>query len=165
MTWNVFDKIPEGEYDSVSFIFGINAEKNITGLFVNPPEVNMAWTSILGGGYHYLKINGKWKDNNSKIQNFNFHLGIGQIYKDDSVNVDSISGFVQNFFSVTILKNGFSIANGSIAVINLKMNIEKWFSTPNIFDFNVYGMNTMQNQKAMQMMKENGRNVFKAEIE
>jgi hypothetical protein len=25
-------------------------------MFVNPPEVNMAWPEVLGGGYHYLML-------------------------------------------------------------------------------------------------------------
>ena len=160
MTWNVYDDIPEGSYDSISFTFGIKKEMNITGLFVNPPEVNMAWPGILGGGYHYLMINGKWEDNFSKINNFNFHLGIGQLYKGDSVNVDSIYAFVQNYFNVNLPNSSFILAKNTTKEIQLIMNIEKWFNNPNIFDFNVFGFNTMQNQNAMQIMKENGKGVF-----
>ncbi len=30
---------------------------------VNPPEVNMFWPEVLdGGGYHYMMLDGKWKD-------------------------------------------------------------------------------------------------------
>ena len=38
-------------------------------MFVNPPEVNMMWPDVLGGGYHYLMLNGKWKtpENNEKF--------------------------------------------------------------------------------------------------
>lgn len=160
LTWNVYDDIPEGKYDSVSFTFGINQEKNVTGLFVNPPEVNMAWPSILGGGYHYLMINGKWKDLESKVNNYNFHLGIGQLYKDNSTDTDSIYGFVQNYFNVTLPESAFTLAKDSTKQIELIMNIEKWFSTPNIFDFNVYGFNTMQNQEALDIIKKNGKSVF-----
>ncbi len=160
MTWNVYDDIPEGKYDSISFTFGINKAKNITGLFVNPPEVNMAWPGILGGGYHYLMINGKWKDNSEKINNFNFHLGIGQLYKSDSVNVDSIYAYVQNYFHVNLSNSAFTIIDNTTKEIQLIMNIDKWFNEPNVFNFNVYGFNTMQNQQAMQIMKENGKEVF-----
>ncbi len=159
-TWNVYDSIPEGQYDSISFTFGINKEKNITGLFVNNPEVNMAWPGLLGGGYHYLMINGKWKDDKNKVQNYNFHLGIGQLYKGDSVNTDSVFAFVQNYFNVNLSNSGFILNNKTTKEICLIMNIEKWFSIPNIFDFNIYGWNIMQNQKALQIIKENGKNVF-----
>ena len=58
LKWDVYDDIPSGNYDSVSFIFGISGEKNKSFMFVNPPEVNMMWPDILGGGYHYMMING-----------------------------------------------------------------------------------------------------------
>jgi hypothetical protein len=60
LTWNICDKLPIGTYDSISFRFGIISSKNQSYMFVNPPESNMAWTDILGGGYHYMQLNGKW---------------------------------------------------------------------------------------------------------
>ena len=78
LKWDVFDDIPAGNYDSISFIFGITAEKNTSFMFVNPPEVNMMWPDVLGGGYHYMMINGKWENLQNQIEPFNFHLGIGQ---------------------------------------------------------------------------------------
>jgi hypothetical protein len=62
MEWQVFDDLPIGNYDSISFTFGISEIKNISYMYVNPPERDMFWPSPLGGGYHYLKLNGKWKD-------------------------------------------------------------------------------------------------------
>ena len=42
------------------------------------------------------------------------------------------------------------------------MNINNWFSTPHVYDFNTYGSAIMQNQEAQNILKENGNNVFKA---
>ena len=83
LTWDVFDSIPVGEYDSISFTFGISEEKNKSFMYVNPPEDKMMWPDILGGGYHYMMINGKWLDENDQLRFFNFHMGIGQLYKGD----------------------------------------------------------------------------------
>jgi hypothetical protein len=69
-------------------------------MYVNPPEVNMFWPEVLGGGYHYLMINGKWIDNNNQSKIYNFHLGRGQLYKGNVINVDSIYGFVDNSFAL-----------------------------------------------------------------
>ena len=103
LTWDVYDKISVGKYDSISFTFGINTQKNQTFMYVNPPEVNMMWPSLLGGGYHYLMINGKWIDPLTQTVPFNFHLGIGQLYKSNSINsIDSIYAFVPNFFNVKL---------------------------------------------------------------
>lgn len=158
--WQVFDPIPEGTYTGITFTFGINQQKNQSFMYVNPPEVNMVWPEFLGGGYHYLKINGKY-DDPPYLRPFNFHLGIGQIYPPNSQNTDSILGFVQNYFEVVIPNSGFTIAKDQTRNIELIMQVEEWFRNPNTWDHNVYGNYTMQNQDAMQAMKENGHNVFK----
>jgi hypothetical protein len=161
LTWNVYDSIPVGTYDSISFTFGISEAKNQSFMFVNPPESNMMWPDVLGGGYHYMMLNGKWQDSINQIENFNFHLGIGQLYKSNATNnVDSIYAFVQNYFNVTLPSSSFTITEGATRHIEIVMNIDSWFKTPNVFDFNYWGQNIMQIQPAMQMVKENGHDVF-----
>jgi hypothetical protein len=160
LKWDVYDDIPAGAYDSITFVFGITKEKNKSFLFVNPPEINMMWPEVLGGGYHYLMINGKWLDTSSFVQNFAFHMGIGQLYRSDVIDVDSIYAFVQNYFNVKLPNSSFSIENDQQLDIEIVMNIESWFDTPHIYDHNYWGGAIMQNQPAMQMAKENGFDVF-----
>ncbi len=161
LTWDVYDSIPVGSYDSIAFTFGINAEKNKSYMFVNPPESNMAWPDILGGGYHYMMFNGKWIDTISQIENFNFHLGIGQLYKSNATScVDSIYAFVQNYFTVSLANSSFTLSHNEIKEIEIIMNIDSWFKTPHIYDHNYWGGSIMQIQPAMQMIKENGYDVF-----
>ena len=154
------DKIPAGTYDSINFIFGISGEKNKSFMYVDPPEVLMGWPQVLGGGYHYMMMNGKWKDINGFITPFNFHLGIGQLYKGNNYNVDSIYAFVQNYFTVSLPGSSFTLSDKDTVTFRLTMNIENWFKNPHVFDFNEWGGAIMQNQPAMQMAKENGWNVF-----
>ncbi len=161
LTWNVYDDIPVGTYDSITFTFGISAEKNKSFMFVNPPEVNMCWPEVLGGGYHYLMINGKWKDSVDFVRNYNFHLGIGQLYKSNTINcVDSIYAFVQNYFTVNIPNSSFTVEKDKTLSIEIIMNVDSWFETPHIYDHNYWGGDVMQNQPAMQMANENGFDVF-----
>ena len=160
LTWQVFDDIPEGEYDTVSFIFGLNKQRNVSFAFVNPPEVNMFWPDVLGGGYHYLMMNGKWKNLQGNIVPFDFHLGIGQTYSGVTTSVDSITGFVQNYFEVKLPLPSLQIKNKTSYTIELVMDVESWFETPHTWDFNYWGNYIMQNQAAMQMVKENGFDVF-----
>lgn len=160
LSWDVFDPIPSGTYDSIGFTFGISQEKNQSFMYVNAPEVNMMWPDVLGGGYHYLMINGKWKDLANIEQPFNFHLGIGQLYKSNVINTDSIYAFVQNYFYVSLPNSSFTIETDKTRQIELIMNIESWFKTPHVYDHNVWGGGIMQNQPAMQMAKENGYDVF-----
>jgi len=158
--WNVSDKIVAGTYDSISFIFGITAEKNKSHLFVNPPEVNMMWPDILGGGYHYMMMDGYWEDRNFEMQPFDFHLGIGQIYSGNTTNTDSIIGYIQNYFTVNLPKSSFTIKEGETREIEIRMNIDSWFKTPHIYDFNYWGGSIMQNQAAMRTAVENSWDVF-----
>ncbi len=162
--WQVFDPIPEGIYDSLVFTFGLNEARNQSFAFVNPPEVNMFWPDILGGGYHYLMINGKWKTPGNLISPFDFHLGIGQLYSGVTTSVDSITGFVHNYFRVSIPLNGMGIENKIARTISLSMDTNSWFSTPNTWDFNEWGGYIMQNQAAMRTAAENGVDVFDAEV-
>jgi hypothetical protein len=154
--WNLKEGIPEGQYSAISFTFGLNEKENISLRFVNPPESNMFWPEYLGGGYHYMKLNGKWRDTANVVRPFNFHLGIGQIY--DSTG--NITKFVQNYFKVTLPKSSFSISGGQTAQVSLGMDVNEWFENPNIYNFNLLGGKIMQNQATMHLACQNGHNVF-----
>ena len=163
--WIVGNNIPEGVYDSLSFTFGISEAKNKSFMFVNPPEVNMAWPEVLGGGYHYMMLNGWWNDTLGIRRSFNFHLGIGQIYTNNSGEVGDITGFVQNAFTVTPDGASFTIEAGKTHHCILIMNVESWFETPVIYDHNHFGGAIMQNQEAMHIGCLNGADAFAIEWE
>jgi hypothetical protein len=176
----VFDPIIAGNYEKVSFTFGISEAKNQSLMFVNPPERDMFWPDVLGGGYHYLKLNGKWlaaknlvipfktynfimflcqtpSSPDDILKPFNFHLGIGQIYSGGGMNTDSITGFVQNYFEVELPNSAFSISDGDTLQFEIRMNVENWFQNPHIWDHNYWGGMIMQNQEAMNTACENGK--------
>jgi hypothetical protein len=159
--WTIADDIPSGRIDSLVFTFGFDETTNISGIFPNPPESNMFWPDELGGGYHYMKMNGKWMDINAQINMFNFHLGIGQTYD----TTGQVTGFVQNFFRVSaylpLYSSSIIIVNpNKTTTLSLKMNIESWFKTPHIWNFNHMGGMMMQNQEALNAACENGYDVF-----
>ena len=154
LTWNVYDPIPVGTYDSITFVFGFTPQKNISYMFVNPPEVNMMWPDFLGGGYHYMMMNGKWTDNTSVIRNFRTHLGIGRVIGGGDTT------FVHNNFTARIPGSSFTLSKDQTREINIVMNIESWFATPVIYDHNVYGPDIMENQAAMSIISGNGKDAF-----
>lgn len=159
--WTLADDVPVGTIDSITFTFGLDEETNKTGLFPNPPESNMFWPDELGGGYHYMKLNGKWRNIGDTLQPFNFHLGIGQTYD----TTGAITGFVQNYFNVSVYQPVSSsyimqIKPGETTYLALKMNVESWFKTPHTWDFNYWGGMIMQNEEAMKTACENGYDVF-----
>lgn len=160
LEWLAGKNIPAGQYDSLTFTFGLSEERNESFMFVNPPEVNMVWPEVLGGGYHYLMLNGWWEDLQGVRQPYNFHLGIGQIYENNSGLVPDITGFVHNYFTVNPNGGPFYIAAEGISELTLTMHIESWFQTPFIYDHNQWGGAIMQIQDAMYIGSMNGRDAF-----
>jgi hypothetical protein len=158
--WQTYDHVPAGAYSSISFTFGITGEKNHSLMFVNPPESLMFWPEYLGGGYHYMKLNGKWLDSNQQISPFDFHLGIGQVY--DSTG--QITGFIHNAFEVALPASSFNINEKQWTDVELIMNIERWFKSPHVYDHNIWGGDIMQKQEAMHLACENGHDVFTVNI-
>jgi hypothetical protein len=158
-TWNVFDNIPLGTVKKISFTFGISEAKNHSLMFTDPPESLMFWPEYLGGGYHYMKLNGKWETPEGVMHPFDFHLGIGQIYD----NQGNITGFIQNYFTVQLEEPGFSLFTVDpdyVTNIQFIMNIENWFRDPNTYNHNEWGGDIMQKQEAMILGCENGHDVF-----
>ncbi|MCL2131099.1 MAG: hypothetical protein FWH36_01390 [Lentimicrobiaceae bacterium] len=158
LIWNLTN-IQEGDYKGISFVFGLNEADNQSNRFVNSPEKDFFWPTILGGGYHYLQINGKWKDEEGNLKNMNFHAGIGQLYKSNVTDADSIYAFIHNYFRVDLPVN-FVVERDKTTKLNLTMNIDKWFSTPIVYDHNYFGSGIMQNQQAQEVIRQNGKNVF-----
>ncbi len=155
--WDVYDNIPTGDYEKIMFTFGICEEKNQSFMFPNPPERDMFWPEYLGGGYHYLKLNGKWEETNGSITPFDFHMGIGQIYYSYP---DSITGFIHNYFEVELPNSSFTMNENETKEFTLVMNVENWFRSPNVYDHNIWRGYIMQNQEAMELARENGHDVF-----
>ena len=48
--WLVDDAVSTGQYDVISFTFGINEQKNQSLMYSDPPESLMFWPENLGGG-------------------------------------------------------------------------------------------------------------------
>lgn len=159
LRWIVKDQIPVASYDSISFTFGLNEELNKSNIFLNPPESNMAWPDRMGGGYHFIMMDGWYKNSLGVRSPFSFHLGTGQNYTNEV-----ITGFVQNYFHVKLPASAFDITANGIMRMKFVMNIDSWFTTPTNWDFNQWDM-TMQNQTAMQAIKSNGWDVFSFETE
>lgn len=164
LLWNINQKIEAGDYDSIRFIFGFNEQDNIQNRFVNQPETSMAWPLTLGGGFHYMMLNGKFKRMDESIAAMNVHMGIGQIYEGTTYSVDSIISFVHNHFTVTLAKP-FTIEKDQKKTVSIVMNVENWFQNPHMYDHFQWGSHIMQKQDAMHMLKENGWNVFSMNVE
>ena len=144
--------IPVGHYNALRFIFGLDEEYNLSGLYSDPPESNMFWPAPLGGGYHYMKLNGKFVDTEGRLAPLAIHLGIGQN--------DECTEFYHNHFVVE-LPLDFTVSESSENQLDLTMVVDNWFRNPNAIDFNEFGSGIMQNQTAQRLFNENGGDVFR----
>ena len=156
LSWENEAEIPAGTYDSLTFTFGFKDVDNISNRFVNPPESNMAWPEVLGGGYHYMMMNGFYLDTAGIRRTNNFHLGRGQLYD----NNQQVISFVDNSFRVNPNGGQFTINANQLTNATIIMNIESWFSTPLVYDFNQFGGAIMQKQAAMEAACKNGKDAF-----
>ena len=144
--------LPIGNYTTLRFTFGLDETDNQTGLFNDSPESEMFWPDMLGGGYHYMKLNGKYLDSEGRLAPLAIHLGIGQ-------NEDCTE-FYQNYFIVE-LPIDLNVAANAENQLDLTMVVDNWFRNPNTIDFNEIGSHIMQNQAAQRLFNGNGKDVFK----
>ena len=142
--------VPCQKYTAMRFTFGLDKDDNVTGRFPDPPERDMFWPESLGGGYHYMKLNGRYLNDGDSLAPMNIHLGIGQ-------NADHTE-FYDNSFRVE-LPIDFTVTDGNNS-LTLVMTIDNWFRNPNTYDIKTFGSAIMQNQEAQQLLKENGADVF-----
>ena len=144
--------LPIGHYTAIRFTFGLDETFNYTGLFNDPPESEMFWPDFLGGGYHYMKLNGKFVNAEGRLVPMAIHLGIGQ-------NEDCTE-FYQNYFIVELPLN-FDVKANVENPLDLTMVIDNWFRNPHTIDFNEIGSHIMQNQTAQRLFNGNGKDVFR----
>ena len=143
------DSIPTGKYKTVRFTFGLDEHDNQSGLFSNPPEANMFWPETLGGGYHYIKLNGKYRNESGQLAPLNIHLGRLQD-QDHSFIVEQPIDFI--------------VSESTANQVNITMIVDNWFRSPNIYDFNEWGSAIMQNEAAQNVLKQNGQDVFEISV-
>lgn len=139
-------RVPVGNYQSISFNIGIDAARNIHNAIPNSPEnISMLWPDVMGGGYHFLKLEGKYLDSLKNEKGIAIHIGLNSsLVNHHPINSD-----------IKIVENNTSS-------VKLAMNLNEWFMNPYTFDFNRDGNYTMGDSTAMNFIKNNGNDVFYA---
>lgn len=154
--WTVED-VPTGHYVGLGFTYGLDEADNVSRRFSNPPESLMFWPDALGGGYHYMQINGKWLSaEGAEFMPFGLHTGIGQTWQDGQATAFH-HNYVRLQFPDTL--SMFLTMDGR-QTLTIDMDVMQWLTNPNAWDFSVQGGAIMQNQAAQQILKENAWNVF-----
>ena len=143
------EDFPNNNYTSISYKMGLDTIKNTNNLHINEIYHSaMAWPETNGGGYHYMKLEGAY-NNDSTF--YNTHTG-GTMGGDYSFNnVDNISLTIDDDL-------------GDVS-ININMDINNWYNSPNQIDFSSYGMGIMMNMMMQMDIKMNGiTDVFSVDI-
>lgn len=149
------DEIPkESTYYELElyFTFGFSNEDNLDGIYPDLNSVSFNVPAMLGGGYHYMQFDGKYKDTNNTDGNFNYHT-IRAVDSTDPNNLIFEDTSFEVFFDSFIPKE-------ENVTLEIKMNIAEWFKNPNTWNLNELNTALMPNFDAQKLMNENGKTVF-----
>ena len=149
--------IPEGKYTGVSITFGFSDENNTTGAYPDLNAASWAWPMMIGGGYHFMKFEGKFIDNAGATKGFAYHMGTASKVVLGGREAES------NYFRVQLWDlsgSGFEIKNSEDVEIEINMNLEEWFANPYPWNLNHWGSMLMPNYNAQKEMNKNGKTVF-----
>ena len=140
-----------GSYSDISFVFGFTNEDNTDGTYADLNSATWNVPAMLGSGYHYMQMDGKYINNSNVESGYNYH----SIRAVD--NPGSNPTFPQDTF--------FEVSLGEITLtgateITIAMNIAQWFKQPNTWNLNEYNQMLMPNSTAQILMYQNGQNVF-----
>jgi hypothetical protein len=133
---------PAFSFDSIGFFIGVDPAHNINGKLAPTAEnIEMEWPETMGGGYHFLKMEGHWKDGLDK-PGFAMHVG---------TTAQLVSAGA---------KGSYSLESAKINKFTLTMNINEWFTHPYNYSFKTDGNYTMGDATLMQRISTNGKDVF-----
>jgi hypothetical protein len=100
----------------------------------------MAWPDMMGGGYHFMKLEGSYVDSTGTY-GYAMHVG-------------------KNAYLVNCTMSHHFDLNTGLNAKELVMNVNEWFKNPAIYDFNVDGNYSMGVMAAMTKLKNNGTDIF-----
>ena len=145
-----FEQISQGS-NVLKFTFGFADADNIDGIYQDLNSVSFNVPGMLGGGYHFMQFDGKYKNIDNQDANFNYHA-IRALDRTDPANlIFQDTSFEVNFGTIEMANN---------TRIEIKMNIAEWFKNPSTWNLNELNTVLMPNFEAQKKMSDNGKNVF-----
>jgi hypothetical protein len=137
-----FKNFPAGNYTGMEFYVGLDSTHNLTNALPNTIEnVNMAWPEPMGGGYHFMKLEGHFVSGASTF-GYAMHIGLNPYLVEAGAN------------------KAFTVTKDINNNVSLNMNINEWYKNPFIYDFDIDGNYSMGNMQAMTKLAANGKDVF-----
>lgn len=136
---------------NLKFTFGFKDEDNLDGVYQDLNSASFNVPAMLGGGYHYMQFDGKYKDTNNEDANFNYHA-IRAVDRTDPNNLI----FQDTSFEVDL----GTVQIGNNTIIEVQVNIAEWFKNPNTWNLNELNTVLMPIFDAQLLMNVNGKSVF-----
>ena len=129
-----------GQYQKLTFTLGVSRAKNRKdGLPNNLDNIRMQWPEMMGGGYHFIKLEGHFR-NQTETKGYAIHVGNS------------------NFLTTCVIQEPFAIdLNNSL---QLKMDINSFFESPYTYDLNKDPFYTMGDSASMSLIVKNAEDVF-----
>ena len=146
LSFTTTDNIPNGEY-TLSLVFGFDEDDNLLNQ-IPLNSVSFNWPAMLGGGYHFMQMEGNYTIDSGVTQNtYAYHMGTARV----STGVFEANHFTINLGAVTIADN---------QILDIQMNIAEWYKNTYTWDLTMYNNMLMPNYTAQKHMNENGLTVF-----
>lgn len=136
------DSIPSGNYIEMTFLLGLDSLRNVDyGLPSSMDNLNMAWPTAMGGGYHFLKMEGHYLDSIGGKNGYAIHLG-----KNPNLPKMKIVKFMQQ--------------QNTQHHYSLVFNTNEVFANPYTYNLNRDVVYTMSDSTAMYKIKTNIEDAF-----
>ncbi|CAN5318618.1 hypothetical protein BH09BAC5_BH09BAC5_07930 [soil metagenome] len=130
-----------GHVTHFTAILGVSTDSNIFGIL--PPtqsNQNMLWPAIMGGGYHFMKFEGRFLSGSS-YYGFAVHLG-------------------KNGFQSQIHGNTDFYLAGRSHQLDLNINMNEVFNNPYSYDLDIDGNYTMGDSTLMKRISNNSVDIL-----
>ena len=149
-------EIPVGDYQ-VSFTFGFDDEDNDKpGGYPDLNSSDGTWVvpDPLGGGYHYMRMEGTFEDTNGNTQTFQYHTIRANKHSSLPPGPGTLEETTDTSFVVNL--GTISVEEGIGVVV--EMNVAEWFKNPNMWNLNENSTVMMPKYELQLDMNENGSN-------
>ena len=148
LSYSTADEIIPGEY-TMSIRFGFNDADNQDGIYNDLNTASFDVPAQLGGGYHYMQLDGTYKNSNNDDDPFNYH--VIRAFDMTGTNEPQDTSIKISLGSVTV---------GVNTQVNIQMDLYEWFSNPHLWDLSELNTMLMSNYDAQIKMSQNGASAF-----
>jgi hypothetical protein len=140
----VLNQVPPNTYTGIAFDIGLGPDLNKHNKLPSTDEnLSMIWPDVMGGGFHFIKLEGHYQTPSSGLQGYAMHVGLNY--------------FLIHHQNIPI---NCSVASTDVDTLNLGMNVNEWYKNPYNYNFYTDGNYTMGDTTTMLHIADNGKDVF-----